>query len=228
MDIAAPLAELQGLANSQKAAEMLAYHKVDRPYLGVSVPDIEVLTDRWRAELSLDDRIALAAGLWQTNIHEARIAAAKLLTQARIRPDDAAWALIQSWVPKFDAWAIADHVGIAGQKRLAADPSRIDAVEPWVQSPQMWTRRAALVMTLPWTKQNFPKAQDLAIRARVLGWCADLASDPDWFIQKAVAWWLRDLSKHQPEATRAFLDQHGVRLKPFARKEAARLLPEEA
>ena len=81
MDIAAPLAELQGLANSQKAAEMLAYHKVDRPYLGVSVPDIEVLTDRWRAELSLDDRIALAAGLWQTNIHEARIAAAKLLTR---------------------------------------------------------------------------------------------------------------------------------------------------
>lgn len=75
-----PLEELQALANPAKAAEMAAYHKVDRPYLGVPVPQVEELTDRWRAELSLDDRIALAADLWQTNIHEARVAGAKLLT----------------------------------------------------------------------------------------------------------------------------------------------------
>lgn len=219
-----PLDQLQARSDPAKAAEMAAYHKADRPYLGVPVPEIANLTDGWRAELSLDDRIALAASLWQSNIHEARIAAAKLLTQARIRPDHAAWDLIVSWVPDFDAWAIADHASIAGQKRLVADPSRIDTVEAWVTSPHMWTRRAALVMTLPWTKQNFPKEQDLAIRARVLGWCATLAPDRDWFIQKAVAWWVRDLSKHDANAAQDFLDQHGDRLKPFARKEAARHL----
>jgi 3-methyladenine DNA glycosylase AlkD len=219
-----PLAELQALADPQKAAEMAAYHKVARPYLGVPVPAIETLTDRWRTELSLDDRLALSAALWQTNIHEGRVAAAKLLTQARIRPDDAAWSLVQSWVPDFDAWAIADHASIAGQKRLVADPARIDTVAGWVTSPHMWTRRAALVMTLPWTKQNFPKPAELAVRDRVLGWCASLADDPDWFIQKAVAWWVRDLSKHDAPRARAFLDQHGARLKPFAQKEAARLL----
>ena len=219
-----PLQELQALADPAKAAEMQAYHKVARPYLGIPVPQIEELTDRWRAERTLDDRLALAAELWQTNIHEARVAATKLLTQARIRPDQAAWELILSWVPDFDAWAIADHASIAGQKRLVADPSRIDTVEGWVGSPHMWTRRAALVMTLPWTKQNFPKEQDLAIRARVLGWCATLAEDRDWFIQKAVAWWLRDLSKHDAGAVREFLAAHGDRLKPFARKEAARHL----
>jgi 3-methyladenine DNA glycosylase AlkD len=204
---------------------MAAYHKVERPYLGIPVPQIEELTDRWRAELSLDDRLALSTDLWRTNIHEARVAAAKLLTQARIRPDDsAAWELIVSWVPDFDAWAIADHASIAGQKRLVADPARLDIVETWVASPHMWTRRAALVMTLPWTKQNFPKERDLAIRARVLGWCATLAPDRDWFIQKAVAWWVRDLSKHDAEAAKGFLAAHGETLKPFARKEAARHL----
>ena len=219
-----PLEELEALADPTKAQEMLAYHKASRPYLGIAVPEIDALSDQWRAELSLDDRIALAADLWRTNIHEARIAAAKLLTQARIRPDQAAWELIAAWVPDFDAWAIADHASIAGQKRLVADPARLDTVETWVTSPQMWTRRAALVMTLPWTKQNFPKEQDLAIRARVLGWCATLAPDQDWFIQKAVAWWVRDLSKHDAPAARGFLDQHGETLKPFARKEAARHL----
>lgn len=218
------LQELQALADPAKAAEMRAYHKVDRIYLGVPVPEVEKLTDRWRAEVSLDDRIALAAELWQTDIHEARVAASKLLTQARIRPDQAAWDLIVSWVPDFDAWALADHASIAGQKRLVADPSRLDSVERWVTSPHMWTRRAALVMTLPWTKQNFPKPQDLAIRSRVLGWCAALAEDRDWFIQKAIAWWVRDLSKHDAAAAEGFLAAHGDRLKPFARKEAARHL----
>ena len=220
-----PLEELQALSDPQKAADMAAYHKAARAYLGVTVPQIDDLADRWRAERTLADRLALAASFWETNIHEARVAAAKLLTQARIRPDQVAWELIVAWVPDFDAWAIADHVSIAGQKRLVADPSRLDTVEIWVQSPQMWTRRAALVMTLPWTKQNFPKPQDLAVRARVLGWCASLADDRDWFIQNAIAWWLRDLSKHDASATLDFLDQHGDRLKPFARKEAARHLP---
>jgi 3-methyladenine DNA glycosylase AlkD len=219
-----PLQELQALADPAKAAEMAAYHKVARTYLGVPVPAIEAMTDRWRAGMSLDDRLALAADLWRTDIHEARVAAAKLLTQARIRPDDAAWALIQSWVPDFDAWALADHASIAGQKRLVADPSRIDTVEGWVTSPHMWSRRAALVMTLPWTKQNFPKPAELLVRDRVLGWCAVLADDPDWFIQKAVAWWVRDLSKHDAPRARAFLETHGARLKPFARTEAARHL----
>ena len=219
-----PLEELEALADPVKAAEMAAYHKVPRPYLGVPVPRIEELTDRWRADRSLEERLALAADLWCTNIHEARVAAAKLLTQARIRPDQAAWDLIVSWVPDFDAWAVADHASIAGQKRLVADPARLDTVETWVSSPNMWTRRAALVMTLPWTKQNFPKAQDLAIRARVLGWCARLAPDRDWFIQKAVAWWVRDLSKHDVTAAQSFLAAHGETLAPFARKEAGRHL----
>ncbi len=48
--------------------------------------------------------------------------------------------------------------------------------------------------------------------------------DRAWFIQKAIAWWVRDLSKHDPERARAFLDTHGPNLKPFARKEAGKYL----
>jgi 3-methyladenine DNA glycosylase AlkD len=220
-----PLEQLEALADPAKAAEMLAYHKARRRYLGVPVPQIEALVAEWRAEASVEDRVALAATLWDTDIHEARVAAAKLLTQARLRPDDAAWALICHWAETFDAWAIADHATIAGQKRLVADPSRIATVEAWTTHPNMWTRRAALVITLPFAKMNNPKPGDLAIRETALGWAETYLTDRDWFIQKAIAWWLRDLSKHDPARTRAFLDQHGPALKSFARKEAARLLP---
>ncbi len=219
-----PLAQLEALSNATLAEQALAYHKATRIYLGVSVPQIEALTDQWRVDLTLENRIALAADLWATDIHEARVAAAKLLTQARIRPDDAAWALICDWVPQFDAWAIADHATTAGQKRLLADPIRIETVEAWTNHENMWTRRAALVITLPYAKKPNPKEPDLAIRARALGWAAAYVEDRNWFIQKAIAWWIRDLSKHDAETAAAFLKIHGPRLKSFARKEAARYL----
>ncbi|MEO0989691.1 MAG: DNA alkylation repair protein, partial [Pseudomonadota bacterium] len=134
MDTQITLAELEAPANAAKAAEMRAYHKVDRPYLGVANPVIDDLAKGWRAEMSVPERVALARGLWDTNIHEARIAAAKLLTQARLRPDSEAWDLIVSWVPDFDAWAVADHASIAGQKRLVMEPRRLDTVEAWTRS----------------------------------------------------------------------------------------------
>ena len=219
------LSDLCAAGDPERAAGSAAYHKVEREYLGVAVPAIDEMAKRWRAGISLEERLALAKGLWDSNVFEARIAAAKLLVQARIRPDDeGAWRLIASWVPDFDCWALADHASIAGQKRIVADPTRLDEVETWTTSPHMWTRRAALVMTLPWNRMRNPKPEDLERRERILGWAASYVDDREWFIQKAIGWWLRDLSKHDPERTRAFIAAHGERMKPFARKEAMRHL----
>jgi 3-methyladenine DNA glycosylase AlkD len=222
--IAEALARLEALGDAGKAAEMAAYHKVSRRYLGVVVPQIEELVAEWRAALSVEERVALAGALWETGVHEAMVAAAKLLTQARLRPDGAAWEMIFQWVQGFDGWAVADHATIAGQKRLVADPARIEDVAGWISSANMWTRRAALVVTLPYAKMNFLKEQDLAIRERALRWAADYVADRDWFIQKAVAWWVRDLSKHDAARARVFLDGPGAGLKAFARKEAGKYL----
>jgi 3-methyladenine DNA glycosylase AlkD len=221
----AALGALRGLADPGKAAEMAAYHKAPRAYLGIALPAIEPLVAAWRAEASVAERVALAAGLWNSDVHEARVAAAKLLTQARIRDDEAAvWTELRRWVPGFDAWAIADHAAKAVERRLVADPSRLDIVEGWTCDASMWVRRAALVSTLPWAKLTHPTATDLAARERILGWAAALVADRDWFIQKAVGWWLRVLSIHDAGRVHAFLDGPGAGLKPFARREALRRL----
>ncbi len=221
----AALAALLAEADPARAAQEAAYHKTTRRVLGVPVPRITDLARGWREGMTLDDRVALADALWRMDIHETRVAAAKLLVQARLRPDDAVWRLIASWVPQFDGWALADHASDAGARRLVADPSRLDEVAGWVDAPHLWTRRAALVMTLPWAKMNFPGPEDLARRERILGWAAALVEDRDWFAQKAVAWWVRDLSKHDAARSRAFLDEHGARMKSFARKDAGKYLP---
>jgi len=222
------LAALKAHVEDGRAEGAAAYHKVPRTYLGVPNPALNDLTKAWRQQLSVEERVALARALWETNIFEARLAAAKLLTQARIKPDQAVWDLIKSWLPDLDSWAIADHAMMAGQKRRVADPFRGAEVEDWTRSDSHWIRRAAMVVTLPWTKQKHPKPQDLEIREKVLGWAATYVNDPDWFIQKSVAWWLRELSKHDPDRGIAFLREHGKVMKPFARKEASKYLPPKA
>lgn len=219
------IAGIKSLSVPGKAEQMAEYHKVDRPYLGTANPEIDALCKTWREDLTLEGRLALCADLWASNIHEARIAAAKLLTQARIRPDDtAAWDMICAWIPDFDAWAIADSVCIAAQKRITADPTRLDTVEGWTTSDLMWQRRAALVATLPFARLNNLKPHEDAARERILIWAASYLGDKDWFIQKSVAWWLRDLSKHDPARTEAFLAEFGDLMKTWARKEAGQYL----
>lgn len=217
------LAALRDAADPQRATEAANYHKTARPFLGVPGDVIEALARDARAALTLDQRLQTARALWDSDIHDAKVLAAKLLTQARIRPDDTeVWALICDWAQGFDSWALADHAAIAGAKRIEADPARLDQLEQWISAPNMWTRRAALVMTLPFARLPFPKPADLAVRARVLGWAARLATDRDRFIQKAIAWWLRDLSRRDPQAVRAFLDGPGAALSQPARTEALR------
>ncbi|MDB4559009.1 DNA alkylation repair protein [Amylibacter sp.] len=218
------LSQLEALGEPVKAGEMAAYHKVERRYLGIANPDIDTLYKAWRAETYIPQRIEIAAFLWDSDIHEAKVAAAKLLTQARINPDDAVWDEICRWVPTFDAWAVADHACGAGARRLFLNDKRLDQVEAWTTDENMWVRRAALVMTLPWTKSNYPKENELAQRDRILGWAAGYVADPEWFIQKSVSWWLRSLSRHDPERVQKFLDEHGKNMKPFARKDAAKAL----
>jgi 3-methyladenine DNA glycosylase AlkD len=223
MTAAEALARLERDADPAEAAKMAAYHKAPRRYLGLAVPGIEAAVAEWRAALDLPARVALAAGLWDSDAHEARVAAAKLLTQARLGDGDPlVWAEFLRWLPAFDSWAIADQACKAGERRLAAVPARLDTVEGWLGDANPWVRRAALVVTLPWTKLTHPTPAELAQRARILGWAGRLAPDRDWFVQKAIGSWLRSLSPRDPGTVRDFLDGPGRRLRGFARKEAAR------
>lgn len=218
------LQQLNAAIEPGRADGMAAYHKQSRVVLGVANPVLNELSRNWRAQTALPERVALARDLWDSDIFEARIAAAKMLTQARIADDGPVWDLILGWVPQFDSWAIADHACSAGARRLRADPARLNIVAGWTTSDHLWTKRAALVMTLPWAKLTNPKPEDHATRDRILAWAGDYVQDQQWFIQKAVAWWVRDLSKHDTARAQAFLDTYGDQMKAFARKEAGKYL----
>ncbi|MEM9852161.1 MAG: DNA alkylation repair protein, partial [Pseudomonadota bacterium] len=133
MILRAALDHLCAGAVAGKAAQMASYHKAPREYLGTANPHIDTCVRAWRPALDVAGQVALARELWRTDIHEARIAAAKLLTRRRIEGDGQVWDEIQSWAPDFDAWAIADHAAAAGAARLWAVPARLDDLDAWTR-----------------------------------------------------------------------------------------------
>ena len=62
------IASLQVHEVPERAEKMRLYHKVNRAYWGISNSAIDDLARIWRQELNLDERLKLAADLWNTNI----------------------------------------------------------------------------------------------------------------------------------------------------------------
>lgn len=62
------LDQLAAQGDPGRVEQMRTYHKMDRVYLGVQNPQINDLTQQWRTDLTLADRIGLADALWQTDI----------------------------------------------------------------------------------------------------------------------------------------------------------------
>lgn len=92
-------------------------------------------------------------------------------------------------------------------------------IKRWAKSPDLWTRRAALVSTVP---LNLPARGATAPKgepARTLAICDLLATDREDMIIKAESWALRVLAMRDPDVVRAWVRTNEPRL-------AARVLRE--
>ena len=168
-------------------------------------------------DLTQEQALELARRLWREPVWDLKIVAGRILALKSVEPDDRVWAFVTERLIDLDGWAVADNLASVASRCLVEDLCRLDVVETWIENPHLWTRRAALVFTLPWAKEKRDPE-------RMLGWAARLADDPEWFIQKAIGWWLRALSKTAPERVKAFLSAHDGAVKGVARREATKYL----
>ncbi len=78
-------------------------------------------------------------------------------------------------------------------------------IERWAQSPDRWWRRAALVSTVP---LNLKARGGRGDPARTLLICRLFVADRDDMVVKAMSWALRELSRRDAQAVRAFLAEY--------------------
>ena len=95
------IAELRSLADPANAAGMVRYGISPEGILGVKVPVLRDIAKQLRPERKIDPQglHALAADLWASGVHEARILAAFVDVPALVTPEQAdAWLLdVDSW-----------------------------------------------------------------------------------------------------------------------------------
>lgn len=214
------LKKIQVLGEANRASADQRYHKSHRVHWGVPVPACDQLAKTLCKQMNEPELIALAQDLWNTNLFDPMVCAAKMLSFPRLKPSKELWQTIRNFLNQVDGWALEDHLAHVAWKCILADYSLLDELEEWTKHSNFWMRRAALVYTLPFAKpgQN-PE--------RMLGWASTYAADPEWFIQKAIGWWLRVLGEHNPNRVAIFLNIHWEKLKGVARKEATRKLSTE-
>jgi len=207
---------LRGQGDPGRALQEKRYMKSARVHWGLSAPKIDAAIRTLRP-LPEASRLEIARELWSEEVYDLRIAAARLVARLPASLDAEIWRFVTERMGELDGWAVADNFSDAAGPRLIAVPARLDLVEPWVECPHLWTRRACLVFTLAWMRAGRSPE-------RMLGWAARLVADREGFVQKAIGWWLRELGKRDADRVQEWLAAHGAGLKAFARREAEKYL----
>jgi len=137
-----------------------------------------------------------------------------VLMQKYLAPADIAkikkLALTKSW------WDTIDGLDrVIGMIALVY-PEVNDTLVAWSKDDNIWLRRIAIDhQLLRKEKTNTVLLEEILINN--LG-------QPDFFINKAIGWSLRDYSKTNPDWVRAFIKQYQNRLSPLSIKEASRYI----
>jgi 3-methyladenine DNA glycosylase AlkD len=153
---------------------------------GVRVPVLR----RMAKEIGCDH--ALAASLWDTRIHDARVLAALVDDPARVTQ-----AQMDSWVRDFDNWAICDGCCLDLFRRT---PYAHAKILEWSRREPEFVRRAAfsLIAALAVHDKMAPDRQFVGYLKLV-----ERASEDDRpYVRKAVNWALRQIGKRNPALNR--------------------------
>ena len=148
------IAALRAVADAERAAQEKRYQKSSWGHWGVALPKMDAAIRATVADLGQQASLDLAERLWREPVWDLKIVAGRILARKAVAPDANVWTFVTRRMGDLDGWAVADNLASVGGRCLVADPARLDIVESWVESPHLWTRRAALVFTLPWTKDG--------------------------------------------------------------------------
>ena len=187
------LARLRALSDPAAVRGMSRFGINDKNTLGISVPALRAVA----REVGRDH--ALAAELWASGIHEARILASMV--------DDPAVVDVRQmdrWVRGFDSWDACDQVcmNLFRHRRHAY----AKAVR-WSTSGKEFTKRAGFALMAGLAAGD--KSADDARFLNLLPHIVAGASDDRNFVKKAVNWALRQIGKRSRALNRAALKTSG-------------------
>lgn len=130
----------------------------------------------------------LAAALWASGIHEARILASLVDEPELVSPTQ-----MDAWVADLDSWDVCDAV--CGNL-FDRTPFALDKAVEWSRREPEFEKRAGFAL-MAWAATHRKDLPDAAF-ARLLPAIRAQATDDRNFVKKAVSWALRGIGKRSP------------------------------
>lgn len=153
---------------------------------------------------------------WLSPKREMHYAAMELFDRKKWYRNEGSLARIEAMITSQSWWDTVDYIAatLCG-KYFQLFPERISGVVGrWNQSDNLWLVRTTLLFQLKYKE---------AANKQLLTECIEphLAST-EFFLQKAIGWSLRQVSKTDPTFVRSFIDSHN--LKPVSLREAKKYI----
>jgi len=219
-EYAESLAEwFRGHADPAKAAPMEAYMRGKFPFLGIKTPERNRLTKEFWSQHGIpegDELLDVVKRLWSLPERELQNVAMAFLGKhgKRARKEDIETfeelVVTKSWWDTVDYLAshtMGDH--------LAKYPELIPRyTERWIASENFWLRRTAILYQLRYKERTDA--------GRLFHYIEKCKEENEFFIRKAIGWALREYSKTDESAVRAFVDK--TPLSPLSAREALKFV----
>jgi 3-methyladenine DNA glycosylase AlkD len=215
----AAAAELAARADPAKAGPMQAYMKTDMPFHGVQSTARRQVGRMLKAAFPVgdnEDYRAQVAALWSMPHREEKYLAIDWAVGHRRFVTMDNLDLFRRLIVEGAWWDLVDPVatGLVGRLLLDHRPSMTATLYDWVDDPDLWIRRTALI-----SQVGHKSKTDAAM---LFDFCLRRAGEKEFFIRKAIGWALRDFSKTDPGAVGGFLAEHGHRLSGLSMREASK------
>ncbi len=211
-------------ADPERAAPMAAYMKDRFPFLGITSVPRRALAREVLAALPAPDEADVAAvvsGCWALDAREYQYAGVDYAVRwvrccsADFLPVAERLITTKPWWDTVDL--LAAHV-VGGL--VAATPALRDEMDRWLASGDLWLARSAILHQLKW--------KDRTDADWLFAACLARAADTDFFARKAIGWALREYSKTDESAVRAFVVAHDGELSDLSKREALKWLDRRA
>lgn len=177
--------------NPKNVAGMARFGINPKNTLGISIPWLRAYAK------TIGRNHALAAQLWKTKIHEARLLAAFIEESAKVTPKQ-----MDSWTGDFDSWDICDQVCSNVWDRT---PFAYTKSFRWAKDKREFVRRAGFVMMAALAVHD--KKTDDKTFLKFFPIIKKYSTDERNFVRKAVNWALRQIGKRS-----TFLRPKAIRL----------------
>lgn len=186
-DAALIIARLESLASPADAAGMARFGICGARVLGVPVKTLRAIArETGRSH-------ALAAALWASGIHEARILASIVAEPKRVD-----LAQLEQWVADLDSWDLCDQ---CCTNLWVRTPFARDQALVWSERPEEFVKRAGFVLMAQVAGKDKGVPAELLHRYLARAECA--AHDERNFVKKAVSWAIREIGQRSAELNAA-------------------------